>query len=129
MDPKAITCMFLGYSATWKGYCCYDPISRRRFVSVDVIFFVSVPYFSAAMHSQEGESASRDSYEVPLLVTIITVELHVLIVSVPLKGESCRIIVSINTNGLQQKPQPIYPLQGAQQSLSTAGPISLPYSR
>ena len=39
LDPKALKCVFLGYSSTQKGYKCYDPISHKLYVSLDVTFF------------------------------------------------------------------------------------------
>ena len=38
-DPKALKCVFLGYSSTQKGYKCYDPISQKLYVSLHVTFF------------------------------------------------------------------------------------------
>ena len=39
LDPRTLKCAFVGYSPTQKGYKCYDPISRKIFVSMDVTFF------------------------------------------------------------------------------------------
>ena len=38
LDPQALKCVFIGYSITKKGYKCYHPLTRKVFVSVDVIF-------------------------------------------------------------------------------------------
>ena len=38
-DPRALKCVFLGYSFTQKGYKCYDSISQELYVSKDVTFF------------------------------------------------------------------------------------------
>ena len=38
-DPRALKCVFLGYSSTQKGYKCYDPISQKLYVSLHVTFF------------------------------------------------------------------------------------------
>ncbi|RVW26230.1 Retrovirus-related Pol polyprotein from transposon TNT 1-94 [Vitis vinifera] len=53
-DPKALKCVFLGYSSTQKGYKCYDPISQKLYVSLDVTFFEHTPYYSL-----QGESMSE----------------------------------------------------------------------
>jgi hypothetical protein len=39
LSPRAHKCIFLKYSRTQKGYRCYNPKSRRYFVSVDVTIF------------------------------------------------------------------------------------------
>lgn len=38
LDPRALRCIFVGYSTTQKGYKCYHPTSRKFFVSKDVTF-------------------------------------------------------------------------------------------
>ncbi|RVW46520.1 Retrovirus-related Pol polyprotein from transposon RE1 [Vitis vinifera] len=53
-DPRALKCVFLGYSSTQKGYKCYDPISQKLYVSLDVTFFEHTPYYSL-----QGESMSE----------------------------------------------------------------------
>lgn len=39
LDPKSLKCMFLGYSLSHKGYCCYSPELKRYLISPDVTFF------------------------------------------------------------------------------------------
>ena len=39
LDHKARKCVFVGYSSTQKGYKCFDPVSRKLFVSMDVTLF------------------------------------------------------------------------------------------
>ncbi|XP_077222215.1 uncharacterized protein LOC143856063 [Tasmannia lanceolata] len=48
LAPRAIKCVFLGYSRTQKGYRCYSPQLRRKFISADVSFFEDTPYFPAS---------------------------------------------------------------------------------
>ena len=38
LAPRALKCMFLGYSSTQKGYRCYDPTHKRYYVTKDVRF-------------------------------------------------------------------------------------------
>ena len=42
-DPRALKCVFLGYSSTQKGYKCYDPISQKLYVSLHAHFFSILP--------------------------------------------------------------------------------------
>ena len=45
LDPRAVKCIFLGYSQTKKGYKCYEPKSKKLYVSRDVKFAETIPYF------------------------------------------------------------------------------------
>ncbi|RVW39419.1 Retrovirus-related Pol polyprotein from transposon RE2 [Vitis vinifera] len=54
LDPRALKCVFLGYSSTQKSYKCYDPISQKLYVSLDVTFFEHTVYSSL-----QGESVSE----------------------------------------------------------------------
>jgi len=45
LDPRAIKCIFLGYSPTQKGFKCFDPSSGKLFTSSNVTFFESKPFF------------------------------------------------------------------------------------
>ena len=38
LDPKAETCVFIGYSLEQKGYRCYIPLTHKLRVSRDVVF-------------------------------------------------------------------------------------------
>ena len=45
LDPRAIKCIFLGFSPTQKGFKCFNPSSGKFFVSMDVTFFETKPFF------------------------------------------------------------------------------------
>ena len=53
LDPRSIKCVFLG-SRTQKGYRCYSPTLRRRFISADVTFDKSQSYFSSSIASDSS---------------------------------------------------------------------------
>ena len=55
LDPRAVKCVFLGYSQTQKGYRCYDTTAKRLFVSRDVQFVETSPIFE---NSNQGEILS-----------------------------------------------------------------------
>ncbi|KAK2985183.1 hypothetical protein RJ640_010472 [Escallonia rubra] len=38
LEPKSVPCVFLGYNIKHKGYKCFNPISRRVYVSRHVVF-------------------------------------------------------------------------------------------
>ena len=46
IDPRALKCVFLGYSSTQKGYKCYHVPSKRFYVSIDVTFHEQESYFT-----------------------------------------------------------------------------------
>jgi len=45
LDPRAVKCIFVGYSSSQKGYKCWSPSERRLFVSMDVTFRESEPFY------------------------------------------------------------------------------------
>ena len=53
LSLRAVKCIFFGFSRTQKGYKCYDPVNRKIFISSEVIFFETTPFYSS-----EGESLS-----------------------------------------------------------------------
>ena len=66
LDPRALKCVFVGYSPTQKGYKCWCPSERRFFVSMDVTFREHESYYGLGNNigfslsppevQQEGES-------------------------------------------------------------------------
>ncbi|BBH03624.1 hypothetical protein Prudu_014548 [Prunus dulcis] len=70
LDPHSLKCIFLGYSATQKGYKCYHPPSKKFFVTRDVTFHEDHAYFSllSSETSLQGENISSEdkSYGVPM---------------------------------------------------------------
>ncbi|CAJ2656256.1 unnamed protein product [Trifolium pratense] len=67
LDPRAVRCIFLGYTPNKKGYKCYHPPSRKIFVSKDVTFHENVSYFSRPQ-SQGGGNVNDLESESELLV-------------------------------------------------------------
>ena len=81
LDPKAVKCVFVGYSATQKGYVCWSPVEKRLFVSMDVHFRESEPYYKQGVTSpfddliqtenmREGDNCERllKIGSIPLLI-------------------------------------------------------------
>ena len=60
LDPRALKTIFLGYSPTQKGYKCYDPLTRKMYVSYDVSFFENQLYFSKT--SIQGENLMESCF-------------------------------------------------------------------
>ena len=55
LDPRSIKCMFLGYSSTQKGYKCYNPLTRKIFVSRDVVFHEDKSFYQCTTGDLQGE--------------------------------------------------------------------------
>ena len=60
LDPRALRCVFIGYSPTQKGYKCFHPPSRKYFVSMDVTFRETESYFSSTPSSLQGENNAQE---------------------------------------------------------------------
>ena len=65
LDLRAIKYIFVRYSSTQKGYKCYHPLSKKFFVSTNVIVTESESYFLARYLQGENsikEDKDQDSY-------------------------------------------------------------------
>jgi hypothetical protein len=60
LDPCAIRCLFLGYDVHQKGYRCYDPAHNRTYVTMDVTFLETEPFFPAPNSARQGEINSEE---------------------------------------------------------------------
>jgi hypothetical protein len=49
LDPRALKCVFVGYSGKQKGYKCWCPSERRMFVSMDVVFREYEPFYGESV--------------------------------------------------------------------------------
>ena len=56
LDPRAIKCIFLGYSPSQKGFKCYCPHIKKVFISMDVSFFENQAYYSKTSLQGENET-------------------------------------------------------------------------
>ena len=67
LDPKALKCVFVGYSSTQKGYKCYHPPTRKLYVSADVTFVENKPYFSTPYLHGELSILEDEKSTIPTL--------------------------------------------------------------
>lgn len=58
LDPKALKCIFVGYSSNQKGYKCYSPVTRSFYNSMDVTFFEHQPFYSKV--DIQGENFTQE---------------------------------------------------------------------
>ncbi|KAI5418750.1 hypothetical protein KIW84_043103 [Lathyrus oleraceus] len=63
LEPCAIRCLFLGYGVHQKGHRCYDPITRRIYVTMDVRFLEFDHFYSSVSpnSSLQGETPEEES--------------------------------------------------------------------
>ena len=52
LTPRALRCIFLGYAMNQKGYRYYHPLTKRMFITVDVVFHEDTMYFSSESELQ-----------------------------------------------------------------------------
>ena len=64
LDPRALKCVFVGYSSTQKGYKCYHPSTRKLCVSANVTFVENESYFSTPY--LQGELSILEDKELAL---------------------------------------------------------------
>lgn len=62
LDPCAVRCAFLGYGLHKKGYMCFDPTTNRTYITMDVTFLESEPFFHNPIHnsSLQGENTNEE---------------------------------------------------------------------
>ena len=71
LDPHVVKCVFVGYSSTKKGYCCWCPSEHHFFISMDVTFREYEPYYEPtndtgiALSPPEGQQEGESSVLVP----------------------------------------------------------------
>ncbi|GFS40400.1 anaphase-promoting complex/cyclosome 2 [Actinidia rufa] len=58
LSARCVLCVFLGYGIHQKGYRCYDPITKKLYVSRHVTFFERLPYFT--LPSKAAPVAKKD---------------------------------------------------------------------
>ena len=59
-DPRAEKCIFLGYAPNKKGYKCFNPTTRKIYVSMDVNFLENIPFYNKTI--LQGEISNEDQF-------------------------------------------------------------------
>lgn len=59
LDPRAIKCVFIGYSPTEKDYKCYDPSTNRVVINLNVTFFDNTLYYQTSF--LQGENLKENN--------------------------------------------------------------------
>ena len=74
LDPRALKCVFVGYSSTQKGYKCYHPSTRKLYVSTNVTFVENESYFSTLYLQGELSILEDKEFALPPLEIIPSYE-------------------------------------------------------
>ncbi|RDX99117.1 hypothetical protein CR513_17877, partial [Mucuna pruriens] len=60
-DSISTLCIFLGYATYTKGYCCYDPIRKCHYTTMDATFLEFESYYSPSTTSDpQGVTWNED---------------------------------------------------------------------
>ena len=74
LDPRALRCVFVGYSSTQKGYQCYHSSTQKFLVSANVMFYECELYYkskeSHEMTSSERQSTDMEFLHIAKFITI-----------------------------------------------------------
>ncbi|KAH9657194.1 retrovirus-related pol polyprotein from transposon RE1 [Citrus sinensis] len=97
LDPRALKCVFLGYSPTRKGYKCYDPLSKKFFVTMDVTFFENRSFLPKTSLQGEDHTQEDHFWELSLPMPIMS--------CVPPVPSTMPSIVN-NEKSLERVPEP-----------------------
>ena len=68
LNPRALKCVFVGYSSTQKGYKCFHPPTKKFFVSADVTFVEKESYF--AQPYLQGETSLMEDKDKDLFLLL-----------------------------------------------------------
>jgi hypothetical protein len=60
LDPKAVKCIFIGYSLEQKGYKCFNLSTWKLQVSRDVVFNEMVSWYPPLKITEDGEARNGD---------------------------------------------------------------------
>ena len=71
LEPRAEKCVFLGYPPNKKGYKCFNPLTKKNYISMDVSFLETTPYFQKNLIQGENLEESNFWDIVPLPNTIL----------------------------------------------------------
>ncbi|KAK2971692.1 hypothetical protein RJ640_007730 [Escallonia rubra] len=97
LDPRAVKGVFIRYSPTQKGYKCYNPTTRKTYVSADVTFVEEESYFSSPY--LQGETSSMEDKDLFLREPSMPINPTL---TMPLKVYSRRIKPVINPVQVQE---------------------------
>jgi len=72
LDPYVVICVFLGYGSHTKGYRCYDPLTRKLYVTIDVTFLETEYFFNEpSMSVLQGENRHEQQIWIGFILTIL----------------------------------------------------------
>ena len=78
LDPRALRCIFIGYSSTQKGYRCYYPPTCRFFVTKDATFDEFLPYYFPCPPATSSSPSDSIDFLIPhpIVHSTLTIPRH-----------------------------------------------------
>ena len=78
LDPRALRCIFIGYSSTQKGYRCYYPPTCRFFVTKDATFDEFLPYYFPCPPATSSSPSDSIDFLIPhpIVRSTLTIPRH-----------------------------------------------------
>ncbi|KAK2975146.1 hypothetical protein RJ640_010826 [Escallonia rubra] len=124
LDPRAVKCVFIGYSPTQKGYKCYNPTTRKTYVSSDVTFVEEESYFSSPY--LQGETSFMEDKDLFLR------EPSMLVKTSPVQTKSTPEVELISRGDFEAEPIKSFPNLSEEPSRPINPTLTMPlkvYSR
>ena len=106
LDPRALKCVFVGYSSTQNGYKCYHPPSKKFYVSADVTFneqesYSTTPYL-------QGESSimeDKDREDRDFLLDLLSLPISKLVSCSPMPNPMSEPVLNHMSKPVPEIPQ------------------------
>ena len=74
LEPKITQHIFLGYPHNFKGYICYNPLTKQTIVSRHIIFYENI--FTYANSTTSSPSQHLSNSDPSLLLTLVNIPHH-----------------------------------------------------
>ena len=71
IDPKVEKCIFIGYALNKKRYKCFNPQTKKTFVSMDVTFLETQPWF----YKTKISNTKAEKFTLPFYM-FLSIKLH-----------------------------------------------------
>ena len=85
LDPRAEKCVFVGYATNKKGYKCFNPITRKFHITMDVHFVENTIFFHKLLFK------GREKMKISFGIFLLQHQIFLLMILFLLLGLNCLI--------------------------------------